>query len=67
MGFRPIRSASTPHSMFPMVWPTKKTAVMMEVFSFVMGAAFLKLQARRTLSKGWRCSDMVGRPGMISV
>ena len=42
-------------------------AVMMEVFSFVMGAAFLKLQARRTLSKGWRCSDMVGRPGMISV
>ena len=40
---------------------------MMEVFSFVMGAAVLKLQARRTLSKGWRCSDMVGRPGMISV
>ena len=32
MGFRPIRSASTPHSMFPMVWPTKKTAVMMEVY-----------------------------------
>lgn len=31
------------------------------------GGAVAALMGLRTLSRGWRCSAMVGRPGMISV
>ena len=41
--------------------------IIVAAFSLVMGAAVAALMGLRTLSRGWRCSAMVGRPGMISV